>query len=499
MEQAGIHPVRGGGETDDLEGGIDALQVLQKAPVHGVALPGNEMGLVHQHQIAALDVVSPFVDRLDAAEEHLGFGVPAVQSGAEDSSRGLGPQADQLGEVLPDQLTDVGQDNDAGVRKALDGPPDEIAHHQRLAPGSGDHHQAVAAVLLEIGVDGIVGLLLVGAHGVRHGCLLRLRRAGRPVAPEVAVRKAVQHPLLAGVGVDLFAGDQVGNEQVVAATLALIGDGDDLIPPGAMPGSIGNRRDMQAGAAVDLRHLPLMAQAVMGAKPALVPGGILADARRGMGGFDDPARLGQQPFRLRRFGPDPFGMEFIGILADRQIQGPGHAGQGHVDLHLGEMLRLGQPDALGLQFVEGFGVVGLELADVPSLRSLRNAQRHPIQAAAEVAAMGLHPPLASAVRIDVQDSDADAAQVGHQTLLFALAGLEQPQHPPGERRPGGPVEVQPQGALALLADERSTQVGAEPILGVRLVGGHDGLYRGRLRWRQLGHHRAPWVSRRRCA
>ena len=41
--------------------------------------------------------------------------------------------------------------------------------------------------------------------------------------------------------------------------------------------------------------------------------------------------------------------DLVGVLADRDVQGPGDAGQMHVDLHLRPVLRLGERDAVALR------------------------------------------------------------------------------------------------------------------------------------------------------
>ena len=90
------------------------------------------MGLVDQHQVGALDGVGLPVHRLDAGEQDLRLGVPPVQPGAVDPGRRLGPEADELGEVLADQLTDVGQNDDPLVRPLRQHLLDEGPENDRL-------------------------------------------------------------------------------------------------------------------------------------------------------------------------------------------------------------------------------------------------------------------------------------------------------------------------------------------------------------------------------
>ena len=70
------------------------------------------------------------------------------------------------------------------------------------------------------------------------------------------------------------------------------------------------------------------------------------------------------------------------------------------------------------------------------------------------------------LRIGVENGGAGAAQVANETILLALAGLEQAQQPSRERGATDPAEVVPEGALALLADDRRAEVVAEAVIGL---------------------------------
>jgi ABC-type branched-subunit amino acid transport system permease subunit len=59
----------------------------------------------------------------------------------------------QLGEVLADQLADVGQDDDPLVRPLRQHLLDECGRHQTLSSGCRDHHDRVAVMLVEVAVD----------------------------------------------------------------------------------------------------------------------------------------------------------------------------------------------------------------------------------------------------------------------------------------------------------------------------------------------------------
>jgi hypothetical protein len=108
------------------------------------------------------------VDRLDAGKQDLRLDVAAVQPGAVDPGRRLRPQAQELGEVLADQLPDVGQDDDPFVGPLRQHLLDEGGHDQRLAAGGRDNHQRMAARRHEVGVDRVDGGALIGAQLQDH-------------------------------------------------------------------------------------------------------------------------------------------------------------------------------------------------------------------------------------------------------------------------------------------------------------------------------------------
>ena len=129
----------------------------------------------------------------------------------------------------------------------------------------------------------------------------------------------------------------------------------------------------------------------------------------------------------------------------------------------------------------------LELENVPGLRRLEQTDRDRIERAAEVAAERLDAPLAAGRRVEVQHRGAGAPQIAHEALLLALAGIEQAQHAPGPGGPGHPAEVEPERALALLADLRGPEVLPKAIAGLGLVRRVDGGERGRGPGRQRRH------------
>jgi hypothetical protein len=72
VQQSTVHPVGRGGKADHLEHGVDALELGQKARVHGAGVAPNQMRFINQHQIALLHVVDAPVDGLNSGEQNLG-------------------------------------------------------------------------------------------------------------------------------------------------------------------------------------------------------------------------------------------------------------------------------------------------------------------------------------------------------------------------------------------------------------------------------------------
>jgi hypothetical protein len=165
VQHAAVEPEGRRRQTDHLQGRVDRLQVIEEAAIHGVRPPGDQMGLVDQHQIGMADARRLVVDGLDAGEEDPGPRIAAAESGRVDACRRLGPEPQHLGMVLRDQLPHMGDDEHALIRPGLEHAVDEGGHDEALAAGGGDDDEWVAALLLEIAVDRGDRGLLVGAQG----------------------------------------------------------------------------------------------------------------------------------------------------------------------------------------------------------------------------------------------------------------------------------------------------------------------------------------------
>lgn len=117
-------------------------------------------------------------------------------------------------------------------------------------------------------------------------------------------------------GIDLLAGDQIGNIKVMAAAPTLVGDRQQAIVAGAVP-AVRHRRRMQAGPAITLGGGALMAEVMMFAQPALPLGRIARQPFRRPGSVDDPARLDQQGFARGGIGRQALDVNLVGVLAHR--------------------------------------------------------------------------------------------------------------------------------------------------------------------------------------
>ena len=182
VQHAAVEAVGRCREADHLELRVDPRQVSQEAAIHGVRPARDQMRLVDQHEIGMADLACLVVDRLDAGEEDRGLNIAAAEPGRVDAGRRVGPEPDELGIVLRDQLADMGDDEDALVGPGLQHAFDEGSSHEALAAGGGDHDERVAALRLEIAVDRVDRGLLICAQG-QHGAASSSRASLVHAAP----------------------------------------------------------------------------------------------------------------------------------------------------------------------------------------------------------------------------------------------------------------------------------------------------------------------------
>src|SRR5690606_12507439 len=215
--------------------------------------------------------------------------------------------------------------------------------------------------------------------------------------------------------------------------------------------------------------------------PAEVVVRIIREARRRGVGLDDPARALEEPKRLTRIVADPLAVDLIGVLANREVVGPLHPGQMHVDLHLRVMLGPRLLHALPLQLLEALRVRRLELEHVP-LRRLAEAAPGTVERPAEVPPVVAHLELPPGRLVDLVHFDTDRPQVSDQPRFLSVPGIEEPEHTTVEARRARPSELVPEGPLARLADLRRAEVRASPVAAhplVVLVYRENGRGRGR--------------------
>ena len=179
-----------------------------------------------------------------------------------------------------------------------------------------------------------------------------------------------------------------------AAGGPLLGWSQHPVVAGAVP-TANDCSGMQTGTTGHSGSATLMTGSVVIAKTTFKPSRIFADPRWWVLGEDNPASLFQKALCHRRIGLNPFDMQRVRVLADRHVKCPSDTGQVHVDLHLRDMLRLGQHDALGGQLSEALDSMGLELEHMPGFRGLEQTEGDAIQRAAKMTAMGLHADLPS--------------------------------------------------------------------------------------------------------
>ena len=133
------------------------------------------MRLVDQHDVDLAETGRVVVDGLDAGEHDLRSVVPFPQAGGVDAERRLRPEAQQLLRILPDQLADMRQHQDARAGP-LQAAAAGVGQDQRLAGAGRQYDQRIAGALLPPAEDLGDSRLLIGTqldHGVGSGLLSR--------------------------------------------------------------------------------------------------------------------------------------------------------------------------------------------------------------------------------------------------------------------------------------------------------------------------------------
>ena len=171
VEPAAVHAVRRGGQADDLQVGVDDLQLPQELSIHRVRRARDQVRLVDQDDVDLAELGRAVVDRLDPGEGDLSSPVTLPQAGGVDADRGLGPEAQQLLGVLSDQLADMRQHQDARALP-LQASAAGLGQDEALAGAGRQHDQCIAGAALPPAEDRLDGFLLIGAqldHGFGSG------------------------------------------------------------------------------------------------------------------------------------------------------------------------------------------------------------------------------------------------------------------------------------------------------------------------------------------
>ena len=170
-DRAAVQAERRRRVPDEAHERIQPLHRLEEAAVAAFAVRGDQMGLVHDQQVAPAEEFRLVVDALDAADDDRLLRVPAAESGAVDADRDAGAELRDLVGVLLQQLADVRKDHHAAV-PVLHGVRRDLRDAARLAAGRGDLHAGVVVRLAQRLVDGFHAFPLVGPqrqHGYAPG------------------------------------------------------------------------------------------------------------------------------------------------------------------------------------------------------------------------------------------------------------------------------------------------------------------------------------------
>ena len=160
-QQPAVQAVVGSRQADDFQFFIDLQHFIQETAVHGVRLAWNQMALIYQYQVEPTQFPGALVNALNPGEQHLRLRLTALQPGGIDTGRSQRPMVDQLIVILPDQLLDMGQDQDALIRPRFQDFLDEGGHNERFSASCWTHDQRIATVVFEVAVDGIDRFTLV--------------------------------------------------------------------------------------------------------------------------------------------------------------------------------------------------------------------------------------------------------------------------------------------------------------------------------------------------
>ena len=240
---------------------------------------------------------------------------------------------------------------------------------------------------------------------------------------------------------------QIGVDDVVVAALMLkvFGDGVGLVPLAA-PRAVGHGRAVRAGAAVGvLGWLGLVTEGVGWAEAALIPRGVRADRWRDAICQSDALASGDGSLSHVLVVPHPLGVQAVIVLADGHVKRAVDIHAVHVDLHLGEVHRLGLLHAVLDHVLKGLLGVRLELGHVPLLGGLWHAALNDAVKAARDVATKID------TRLTGLNVDACALEVGNDRGLLVMSAPEQAKDAPLKLLDYSMAEGEPKPPLAVVA------------------------------------------------
>src|SRR5215472_17308176 len=99
-----IEAVRCRGQSEDTQVRHEFAQRLDGRAVHALLVMGNEMRLVDDDEIARANILWPAIDRVNQSKQDLCVGIALAEAIAVDTDRRVGPNQQELFNILIDQL-----------------------------------------------------------------------------------------------------------------------------------------------------------------------------------------------------------------------------------------------------------------------------------------------------------------------------------------------------------------------------------------------------------
>ena len=148
-----LEPERRRREADHAQVRVHHPRLAQECLVHALAVRGDEVGLVDEHDVEAAQVAGLLVHRLNAGDDDRMVEIAALEPSRVDPDQQVGQETTGLAGVLVHQLLHMRQHQDAAV-PALHDIGAQAADDHALAATCGDYDAGVVGAGSQVLVDG---------------------------------------------------------------------------------------------------------------------------------------------------------------------------------------------------------------------------------------------------------------------------------------------------------------------------------------------------------